>query len=454
MNMGTTFLILFAAAEIALVVMTFTKFGEKAAWLKNRVIVRAIETALLLGLVLLPVVHLKWRFIAALAVVAIRFIFAGISWLIGHKKINGMKKKAWSVVNCVLSTILVAVSLMPAFIFANYNGLPTTGNYTVAQVSSILVDESRTDTYENDGSFREIPAHFFYPEGASGEFPLVVFSHGAFGYYQSNFSTYAELASNGYVVVALDHPHHAFFTKDTSGKTIIVDSQFINDAAMIQNMDIVSAEDIFNITNEWMNLRCDDISFVIDSIEAARSDDQLSSAWHSENNELVMNVIKSIDTDHIGCMGHSLGGAASIELGRTRNDIDAVIDLDGTALGEVEGFKNGKGFADETVYPVPVLVIGRKTDYNNEEELQKLDVYNNLTEHLVENAADGKIAIFSGVGHMDFTDLPLFSPFLSKMLGGQDIDNEAMMNTLNGIVLDWFNYYLKNEGELQIKAEY
>ena len=43
-------------------------FGEKAAWLKNRVIVRAIETALLLGLVLLPVVHLKWRFIAALAV--------------------------------------------------------------------------------------------------------------------------------------------------------------------------------------------------------------------------------------------------------------------------------------------------------------------------------------------------------------------------------------------------
>ena len=34
--MGLIFLIIFALAEIALVVLTFTRFGEKAAWLKNR----------------------------------------------------------------------------------------------------------------------------------------------------------------------------------------------------------------------------------------------------------------------------------------------------------------------------------------------------------------------------------------------------------------------------------
>ena len=452
--MGMTFLVLFAIAEITLVVLTFTKFGKKFAWLKNYVIIRSVETALLLGMILLPAVHMKWRFFFTLLVVAVRFIFAGIMWIIKHKKIDGMKKKSWSVVNCVLSTALVAVSLVPAFIFTNYNRLSTTGNYKVAQASAILVDESRKDTFENDGSFREVPAHFYYPEGENGEFPLVIFSHGAFGYYQSNFSTYAELASNGYVVVALDHPHHAFFTKDTSGKTIIVDSQFINDAAMIQDMNVVSAEDIFKITNEWMTLRCDDISFVIDSIKSAKSDNKLGSAWHTQNDTLLMSVIKSTDTQLIGCMGHSLGGAASIELGRTRNDIDAVIDFDGTALGEVEGFKNGKGFADETAYPVPVLVICRKIDYNKDEDPQNLDVYKDITDNLIENAADGKMAVFSGVGHMDVTDLPLFSPFFSKMLGGQDIDNEAMMNTVNGIVLDWFNCYLKNEGELNIKAEY
>ena len=452
--MGMTFLILFAIAEITLVVLTFTKFGEKSAWLKNRAIVRAVETVLLFGMILLPTVHMRWRFFFTLVIVAVRFIFAGIMWLIRHKKIDGMKKKAWSVVNCVLSTILVAVSLVPAFIFTNYNGLSTTGKYTINEVSAILVDESRKDTFENDGSFREVPAHFYYPADADGEFPLVIFSHGAFGYYQSNFSTYAELASNGYVVVALDHPHHAFFTKDTSGKTVIVDSQFINDAAMIQDMNVVSAEDIFKITNEWMKLRCDDIRFVIDSIKSAKANSTLNKAWNTENTDIILKVLSATDTEKIGCMGHSLGGAASIELGRNRNDIDAVIDFDGTALGEVEGFKNGKGFADETAYPVPVLVICRKIDYNKEEDPQNLDIYKDITDKLIENAADGKMAVFSGVGHMDFTDLPLFSPFFSKMLGGQDIDNEAMMNTVNGIVLDWFSCYLKNEGELTIKAEY
>ena len=131
--MGMTFLVLFAIAEITLVVLTFTKFGEKAAWLKNRVIIRAVETVLLLGMILLPAVHMKWRFFFTLLVVAVRFIFAGIMWIIKHKKIDGMKKKSWSVVNCVLSTALVAVSLVPAFIFTNYNRLSTTGNYKVAQ---------------------------------------------------------------------------------------------------------------------------------------------------------------------------------------------------------------------------------------------------------------------------------------------------------------------------------
>ena len=38
------------------------------------------------------------------------------------------------------------------------------------------------------------------------------------------------LASNGYVVIALDHPHHSFFAKDSSGKTVLVDMDFIQSA--------------------------------------------------------------------------------------------------------------------------------------------------------------------------------------------------------------------------------
>ena len=52
---------------------------------------------------------------------------------------------------------------------------------------------------------------------AQSSCPVVLFSHGAFGYYQSNISTYMELASNGYVVISLDIGQHV--GKDADGGT-------------------------------------------------------------------------------------------------------------------------------------------------------------------------------------------------------------------------------------------
>lgn len=94
---------------------------------------------------------------------------------------------------------LLFIAMMPAFVFTGYEGFDTTGKYQVKQAHAILVDESRTESFEADGIKREVPVYIYYPDTEDGEFPLVVFSHGAFGYYQSNTSTYMELASNGYV---------------------------------------------------------------------------------------------------------------------------------------------------------------------------------------------------------------------------------------------------------------
>ena len=450
--MGMVYLALFALAEILLVVLTFTKFQEKAAWRKNKVIIRAAETVILLGIILLTTVYLKWRFFAALGLVAVRFIFAGVMWLINHKKAEGMKKKGWSVVNCVVSVIFVGVALLPSVLFANYNGLPTTGSYKVAETSAILVDESRNDTFENDGSFREVPVHFYYPENADGEYPLIVFSHGAFGYYKSNFSTYAELASNGYIVAALDHPHHSFFTKDTDGKTIIVDNSFINDVMKIN--EETDDKTVYELSQSWMKIRSEDESFVLDTIEAAKSNGKLDSAWHTDEKDTVLDIISHTDTEKIGLIGHSLGGASSTYLGRTRNDIDTVIVLDGTMLGEIKDVKDGKNVYYEEPYPVPLLDFGKKNDYNLLEQYKNKHGYPYVNEYVAEKALDCKTVVFEKAEHMDFTDLPMFWPFLGSMLGHGDVDSEKMMTDVNGVVLDWFNYYLKGEGVLDIQAQY
>ena len=442
--MGLLFLILFTLAEIALVVLTFTKFREKAAWRKNRVIIRAAEALLLLGIILVPAVHMKWRFFGVMMVLAVRLLIAGIVWLVMRKKSNGNRKKPWTIINCVVSVFLIAFALVPTFIFSNYNGLPTTGEYAVKQSDAILVDESRVDTFESDGSHVEVPVHFYYPDTTEGNFPLVVFSHGAFGYYQSNYSTYAELASNGYVVVALDHPHHAVFSKNTDGNIVTVDQQFINDAMVIGGGEEIDNEMVYSVTKDWIKLRTADESFVIDSINEAKKSGAFSDAWHADDDTLLLSVINMTDTDKIGAMGHSLGGAAGVELGRDRNDIKAVIDLDGTALGEITDVKDGKYVGDPEPYPVPLLVFvhGATSD-------------DGITENMVNNAKDGKMVFCPKANHMDFTDLSMLSPFFSNMLSGKsEVNSEQFMQNINGAVLNWFDYYLKNEGALSVQAQY
>lgn len=449
--MGTIFFILFAIAEIALVALTITRYGEKVQWLRNRLIARTVETVLLLGIIVTPTTHMKWRFLTAILIVVIRLIIAAVSYLVKRKKAVGIKKKSGLIINGVFSIILMLAALMPAFLFTNYDGIEPTGEYGVMESSAILVDESREDTFEKDGSFREVPVHFYYPNG-DGKFPLVIFSHGAFGYYQSNYSTYTELASHGYVVVALDHPHHAFFSTDTEGNTVIVNDQFLSDALSLTNGE-KSIEEEFEITQQWMELRTADENFVIDTIKAAEKSSKLSDIWHTEDKERILSILSKTDTEQIGLMGHSMGGATAVALGRQRSDIDAVIDLDGTMLSEIVGIKDGTYEYNSEPYPTPVLDFGKESDYDMFGELKE-EGYIYANQYVIDNAKDGRLVLFKDAGHMNFTDLPLISPFLASMLGTGSVDSEEFMTTVSGIVLEWFDHYLKGEDELVIKEMY
>lgn len=459
--MGVLFLILFIVLEVALVVMTFTKCSQTEKWLKNRALVTATEFLLLLLIVVLPLTYAKWRFVCALIVLFLRLTIAGLRFFIKGKRATGIVKKSGKIVSCVLVIMLMTFSLVPSFLFANYNGLDVTGKYQFKECNAILVDENRIDELDNDGSNREVPVHFYYPD-AKGEFPLVIFSHGAFGYYQSNFSTYAELASNGYVVVALDHPHHAFFTKDSSGNIVIADMKFFENAMNFGNPDFMTESEAFGISREWMKIRVEDENFVIDTIKEAKNNSSLNDSWVTETESDILSVLSSTDCEEIGLIGHSMGGATSVALGRERNDIDAVIDLDGSMLSEIKNVNNGKFDYNSEPYPVPVLDFRKKSDYNEMEKIKNNGIsadeyaygFAYVNNHTVEKAVNGKTVVFNNAGHMNFTDLPMFSPALSSLLGTGDVDGQEFMYTINSVVLNWFDYYLKGEGTLNIKAEY
>ena len=450
--MSPILFLLMTALEIILAIISCRKAPGQKVWRKNRLFVRLAQIGIAITAVLLPFGQ-KWRIMPVLMLLCILAVITVLVILIRSKKEEGAKKKSAAIFSCILSIVLIGFSLIPAYIFTGYSGLPTSGKYRVKAASAILVDSARTDPFEQDGSFREVPVHFYYPAEGIDKYPLVIFSHGAFGYYQSNTSTYMELASNGYVVVSLDHPHHAFFAEDTDGNMILVDMDFLNTAMELN--ESVPAETQYALYTEWMTLRTADMSFVLDQLEAAVKAEAMDQNWSVSESEAetILSVLQMTNIEKIGLMGHSMGGATAVALGRDGNDVDAVVDIDGTMLSEYTGVENGKLTVREDPYSVPVLEFNNWTSYNDRKEyLTQGNVYPN--EELIAHAAAGFTTTVRGTEHMDFTDLPMLSPFLGNMLGSGERDTAETMTIVNSLVLEFFNCYLKGEGVFTVQDIY
>jgi hypothetical protein len=64
-----------------------------------------------------------------------------------------------------------------------------------------------------------------------------------------------------------------------------------------------------------------------------------------------------VDTDHIGMMGHSLGGSAALGIGRQRDEVNAVIALEAPFLYDIVGVEDGEFVFVDADYPTPVLNV-------------------------------------------------------------------------------------------------
>lgn len=437
--------------ETGFFIFNIRKQIEKGIWAKRKFALQVLELLAFVLILLTPAVNLGLRFTLCLSILVLRVILSGIRYLISRKnskRKSGIAKTA----NLFASLLILSMALVPSFIFADYNGLPVSGSHEVAETQYILIDQNREDPFEGQGSRREIPVHAFYPEDGSEQdaFPLVVFSHGAFGYYQSNMSSYQELASNGYVVLALDHPHHSFFTKNSSGKTVTVDPEFLNNVMYVN--EIEDEEEIFRLSSEWVNVRIDDINAVLDAFAEAKQSGLIPDNWCTDSKAEadVLQVLAMADPENTGLYGHSLGGAASVTAGRNRETVKAVIDLDGTMLGEQLGYADGQYQYNEEPYPTPLLTIESELHYNERNKLGVL--YAN--QYICDHAADARSVYFKGSAHMNFTDLPLFAPVIGSLLGTGTIDPESCIVQVNGIVLQYFDHYLKGKGELTLQEWY
>lgn len=391
-----------------------------------------------------------------------------------------------------LSFILLALTAFLAYALPVFRLPKPTGEYAVGIQYFHLTDENRTDPFlAGSTQKRELMVKVYYPaiedkskpflpyfhspqlvkrfaefynlpdfafdqlnlvktnskEGlqlsdAQPNYPVILFSHGAGTTMEVQTSQCEDLASHGYIVVAIDHTY-------VSAATVFPD-RVVSHKEATTNFDV--AEPAEPITQ----IMADDASFVIDTL-------------YRMNEGKTESIFKGkLDLENIGAIGHSVGGAVAYNLAINDKRVKAAIDLDGVVYITPKG--NSKEIApflmlandkyhiqaienrepllkrfedmDEIDKKITVDIYGSEQAYQDAYDKAQQNVVG-LTEVL---KADDSLYTIEGSDHMKFTDIGLFIaiPQLRELVDiGGKTDPTRIMEITKAVTLAFFDQHLK-----------
>lgn len=228
------------------------------------------------------------------------------------------------------------ISVLPSFLMAHYDRIDTHG------ISDAPISTDK-------------PA-----------WPVVVFQNGYGALRASYTALIADLASRGYVVLAIDNPYEAAVTELADGR--------IATTVEKTNPDDPNK---FKFMQGRLDLRIADVGFVLDQL--------------SRPDAVGADLAGHLDLDHVAAVGHSLGGAASAAAMDRDPRIKAAANIDGTLYGPISG--------EHT--PRPFLLI--ESDYS---ETNHSDQYQAGNQAFINQFTGGDYRYqIAHANHYSFTDL-------------------------------------------------
>ncbi len=398
---------------------------------------RLIMFLIFFALCISPIIDwsLRWYLLGALLLI---LSFRSCIVVFKQNGDNKPYKQRRIIIKACFIIFLYFLVLIPAFLFPQVREPIPTGAYKVATVEATFTSDTVIDYF--NGEKRSVNVAFWYPEGATSTYPLVVFSHGAFGVKLSNISAFEELASHGYVVCSIDHPGHSFYTSSSDGDIRYVDTAYMREVINSNKEDYYTKAQVYELIQRWMKLRSEDINMTIDTI---LQNVNLAAETGSEKK-----LYQSIDVTKIGVFGHSMGAAASVLIGRERTDVDAVINIDGPYFSEMTYDTSTDDFvATKAEYDKPILNIYSDQVWVQLQNESETNVYagNKISDQICNESYD---VYLKGTKHLTLTDLSLVSPFLTFLLDGEraEVDAKENIQLENKLILEFFNDTLKDEG--------
>lgn len=276
-------------------------------------------------------------------------------------------------------------------------------------------------------------------------FPVVVFSHGYHSKANGYYVLLSELASHGYVVLAINHTYESTGTTFPDGTEVYFnhtyahaiesDSWSMVQPAIQAFKDSLSFEERHLIVQKSLRNY-----FVKDMVERWAQDisDVASQATLWNDTGFFQNDTgffqNRLDTAKIGVLGHSRGGAAAGQALLTDKNIKAAVNLDGVQWGEMV----------DTAFSRPFLYLSSDWPATHE----------NLNQHAYINKS--KEVFYEGIlansGHSNFMDIPFLIPIASLSQAGT-IDVNLAIEITRQTTLGFFDKYLKQQQGNSLKID-
>jgi predicted dienelactone hydrolase len=265
---------------------------------------------------------------------------------------------------------------------------------------------------------------------ANETFPVLIFSHGYNSKANGYYALLTELASQGYVIFAINHTYESTGSTFPDGTLKYFDYEYASqiESGTWETMEPVveafksklSFEERHPIVRKGLTTY-----FVRDMVERWADDivdvvNELD-AWNRAGF-----FEGKLDLSRVGAFGHSRGGGPAGEALLNDSRIKAAANIDGVQWGQVV----------DTVFQKPFLFLS--ADWPEEHE--------DLNQHAYVNRSTS--VFYEGVvlqsGHSNFMDIPFMIPVRALSQAG-DIDPDLAMEITRRVVTSFFDKHLKNK---------
>ncbi len=282
-------------------------------------------------------------------------------------------------------------------------------------------------------------------------YPVVLFSHGAGTTMEVHTSQCEDLASRGFIVVAIDHTYASAAT--IFPNKIVTQKEATTDFKTPEPAEIIT------------QIMADDDKFVIDKLGDI-------------NKGKIRTIFKEkLNLDKIGVIGHSVGGAVAYNLAINDSRVKAAIDLDGVVYTTPK--KDSKDIAPFLMlandkYHIQTIqkrepLMEKFEDMKDEEQKLTLAVngnektynetYNRAQQNIIGLTdvlkSSKNLFTIKGSDHMKFTDIGLFigiKQLREKIDISGKTDPARCLEITNSLTSSFFDQHLKGEDKAQMES--